>query len=119
VSIAPPQDRSGQPAPPREPLIVGGLRIDPATRTVSVSGDVIACTSMEYDLVEYLARKAGHIVPRDELSEAVCGRRASPLDRAVDVHVSHLRRKLRQHRHRIVTVRGIGYMLAPRHPLLG
>lgn len=95
-----------------EPLLVGELRIEPAARTVSLNGDVIACTSMEYAIVEYLARKAGDVVPRDELSEAVCGRVASPLDRAIDVHISHLRRKLRQHRHRIVTVRGVGYMLA-------
>jgi two-component system, OmpR family, response regulator CpxR len=86
--------------------------VDPAERSVAVNGNVIACTSMEYDILEYLARKAGDVVARDELSEAICGRVASPLDRAIDVHISHLRRKLCDYRHRIVTVRGVGYMLA-------
>jgi two-component system, OmpR family, response regulator CpxR len=95
-----------------DPLLVGELRVDPAARAVSLNGNAIPCTSMEYDIVEYLARRAGDVVPRDELSEAVCGRVASPLDRAVDVHISHLRRKLCAYRNRIVTVRGVGYMLA-------
>jgi DNA-binding response OmpR family regulator len=106
------RSRSGRREPAHEPLVVGEMRIDPATRTVSVNGDGIACTPTEYDIVEYLARNAGHVVRRDELSEAVCGRVASPLDRAIDVHVSHLRGKLRQHRQRIVTIRGVGYLLA-------
>jgi two-component system, OmpR family, response regulator CpxR len=97
---------------PHEPLDIGGIRVDPAARAVSVETDVIDCTSIEYDLIEFLARHAGRVVSREELCSAVCGRDASPLDRAVDVHISHLRRKLKHYRTRIVTVRGVGYMLA-------
>jgi hypothetical protein len=43
---------------------------------------------------------------------AACGREASPLDRALAVHISHLRRKLGRHAPQIVTVRGVGYMLS-------
>jgi two-component system response regulator CpxR len=111
------------PPPLPSPLDVGDLRIDGATRSVFVDAHAVNCTSIEFDILEELARAAGRVVSRDRLSAAVCGRAASPFDRAIDVHVSHLRRKLRPHRLRIVTVRGIGYMLAAplalRRPLLG
>jgi two-component system response regulator CpxR len=96
----------------RHALEVGDIRIEPATRIVSVNTKVIHCTAIEYDIVEYLARQAGTVVSRDELTMAVCGRHATPLDRALDVHISHLRRKLRHLGPRIVTVRGVGHMLA-------
>jgi two-component system response regulator CpxR len=90
------------------------LRIDPSTRSVVTDGNVAPCTPAEYDILECLTRAAGRVVSRDELSVAACGRPASPLDRAIDVHISRLRRKLRHHGRRIVTVRGAGYMLASR-----
>ena len=66
----------------------------------------------EFGVVERLARHAGSAVTRDDLSHAVCGRAASPFDRAIDVHVSRLRAKLGPHGPRIVAVRGVGYLLA-------
>ncbi|MGH8185280.1 MAG: winged helix-turn-helix domain-containing protein, partial [Steroidobacteraceae bacterium] len=63
----------------------------------------------------YLARDAGHVVSRDQLMGAVCRREASPLDRSLDVHISHLRRKLQRHGSQILTIRGVGYMLAAEH----
>jgi two-component system response regulator CpxR len=74
----------------------------------------VALTSIEYDLFEYLARAVGRVVAREELMSVVGRRDPSPFDRSVDVHISHLRRKLRAHARRIVTVRGVGYMLAAR-----
>jgi DNA-binding winged helix-turn-helix (wHTH) protein len=50
-------------------------------------------------------------VLRDDLTRAAWGRQASPLDRALDVHISRLRRKIAAGA-RIITVRGVGYMLA-------
>ena len=88
------------------------LRIDPSTRSVVTDGNVAPCTPAEYDILECLTRAIGRVVSRDELSVAACGRPASPLDRSIDVHISRLRRKLRHHGQRIVTVRGIGYKLA-------
>jgi DNA-binding response OmpR family regulator len=105
--------RSRRPlCPTREVVRVGDMRIDPTARTVSVNGNVVDCTTLEYDIVEYLARHAGTVVSRDQLFAAVCGRDASSVDRAIDVHISHLRRKLQPHGQRIVTVRGAGYLLA-------
>jgi two-component system response regulator CpxR len=101
-----------QNAPTSEVLIVGPIRIAPASRLVQVDGDDIDLTSIEYDVLEYLTREAGRVVSRDELTAAVWRREASPLDRSLDVHISHLRHKLHRHGRQILTVRGIGYMLA-------
>jgi len=93
-------------------LRVGTLVIDPASRSVRLDGLPVRCTGIEYDLLEHLARQAGNAVTREQLSRVVCGREPSPLDRAIDVHVSRLRRKLRTGGIRILTVRAVGYMLA-------
>jgi DNA-binding response OmpR family regulator len=97
---------------PRDFIDVGNIQIATASRLVWVDGCVVGLTSVEYDILEYLAREVGRVVSRDELMGASCRRQASPLDRALDVHISHLRRKLRQHGSHIRTVRGIGYMMA-------
>lgn len=104
--------RSRRPHAENAPIWVGDLRVDQATRSVSVNGEVIGCTPTEYEILEFLARRAGRVVPRDQLLAVACGRDASPLDRAVDVHISHLRRKLQPHGQRIVTMRGVGYLLS-------
>ena len=93
-------------------ILVGALRIDPCARSVTIDGMPIRCTGAEFSLLERLARDAGHVVPRDELMLAACDREASALDRALDVHISRLRRKLEPTIEQIVTVRGVGYMLA-------
>lgn len=102
-------------APPRQVLDVGDIQITPASRIVRIAGGVVDLTSIEYDILEYLARDAGHVVSRDELMGAVCRREASPLDRSLDVHISHLRRKLQRHGSQILTIRGVGHMLAAEH----
>ena len=78
--------------------------------------DMVQVTSTEYELLEYLVRHAGRIVPRDELMAVVCQREASSLDRSLDVHVSRLRRKLADRASTIRTVRGVGYMFGRRRP---
>ena len=67
-------------------------------------------TSTEYEILEYLVRHAGRIVPRDELMAVVCQREPSSLDRSLDVHISRLRRKLADRASLIRTVRGVGYL---------
>jgi two-component system response regulator CpxR len=67
---------------------------------------------LEFNLLEALMRAAGQVVTREELSEKVMGRRFSPFDRSIDVHVSNLRKKLGQNADaldRIKTIRGVGY----------
>ena len=69
-------------------------------------------TSVEFTLLEVLLRAAGQVVPREDLPKEVLGRRLSPYDRNIDVHISNLRRKLGHQQggtQRIKTVRGTGY----------
>ena len=89
----------------------GGVRLECAARQARVEGASVELTSVEFDLLEHLVRHAGRKVLRDDLTRAAWGRQASPLDRSLDVHISRLRRKIRAGA-RIVTMRGVGYMLA-------
>jgi two-component system response regulator CpxR len=91
----------------------GGVRLECASRQARVEGATVALTAVEFDLLEHLVRHAGRKVLRDDLTRAAWGRQASPLDRSLDVHISRLRRKIAGGA-RIVTVRGVGYMLASR-----
>ncbi|WP_422931870.1 response regulator transcription factor [Singulisphaera sp. PoT] len=91
-------------------LEVGRFRLVPGAREAFVDGTHVALTSLEYDILEYLARAAGRIVPRDELSIALFRRRASPFDRAIDTHIYNLRKKLGESGDAIGTVRSVGYL---------
>jgi two-component system response regulator CpxR len=95
-----------------ERLEVADLRLDPARRSARRAGQDVELTGIEFELLAVLVRSAGTVVPRDELSRSALGRRASPFDRSLDVHVSNLRRKLGplpDGGDRIKTVRGVGY----------
>jgi two-component system, OmpR family, response regulator CpxR len=103
-------------APEREPpLVVGDLRIDVGSRVVTVATGPIDLTGTEFEMLETLARHAGHVISREELCRRVLGRRLHPEDRSVDVHVSNIRRKVGRFpggEERIKTLRGSGYILA-------
>ena len=90
-------------------LEVNGVALDPGTREVIVDGKPIEVTTLEFDILEQLMRNAGHVVSRDGLMESLYNRKATPFDRSVDMHVSHLRRKLEGARPVIKTIRGAGY----------
>ncbi|AKF04907.1 response regulator transcription factor [Sandaracinus amylolyticus] len=99
----------------REVLSAGDLSLDVGARVVRRGGDEVTLTSVEFSLLELLLRTPGKIVTRESIAEQVLGRRFSPFDRSVDVHVSNLRKKLGPGaggRERIKTVRGAGYLLA-------
>ena len=66
-------------------------------------------TTFEFDILETLMRAAGRVVSRDDLMEELYGRKATPFDRSVDMHISHLRKKLEGDKPLIKTVRGVGY----------
>ncbi len=97
----------------RERLSIGDLDVDTGARTVRRAGEEVELTAVEFDLLETLVRAAGRVVKREELARRVLGRELSPFDRSLDMHVSHLRRKLRGRAgeaQRIKTVRGVGYL---------
>lgn len=99
-------------APPDE-IEIGGVRLNGARREVWCRGAQVLLTTAEFDVLEPLMRRAGRPVSRDELAAALYQRPASPYERALDVHVSHLRRKLQAAGvDAIRTVRGVGYLFA-------
>ena len=88
---------------------VNGISIDPGTRDVMRNGAAVEVTTFEFDILETLMRAAGRVVSRDDLMEELYGRKATPFDRSVDMHISHLRKKLETDKPLIKTVRGVGY----------
>ena len=88
---------------------VNGISIDPGTRDVMRDGVAVEVTTFEFDILETLMRAAGRVVSRDDLMEELYGRKATPFDRSVDMHISHLRKKLETDKPLIKTVRGVGY----------
>lgn len=88
---------------------LSGIRADLGSRSVTSEGRRIELTTMEFDLLWALMEAAGRVLSRDALLDRIDGRQAEPFDRAIDVHISHLRRKLGGETPCIRTVRGIGY----------
>ena len=89
----------------------GDVRLDPATRQVTVAGDPVALTPREFGLLEYLLRRPGRVVTKIEVLDHVWDAAADVNPNAVEVYVGYLRRKLG--RRLVETVRGVGYRLDP------
>jgi two-component system OmpR family response regulator len=97
----------------REQLVVGEVSVDLGSRRASVGERDVELTGLEFDLLVALMRRAGRVVPRSMLLELAGRSDVTVNDRAVDVHISHLRRKLGDDPPRwIKTVRGVGYVMA-------
>jgi two-component system response regulator CpxR len=92
-------------------LYAGSIRIDVSTREVWSADKAVELTGTEFDLLELLVRKKGNVVSREEITALLFEREATPYDRFLDVHISHLRTKLRGGRGLIRAVRGVGYVL--------
>jgi two-component system, OmpR family, response regulator CpxR len=90
-----------------------GVRLNPLTRQTWLQDEPLELTSLEFDILEILVRGAGRTVSRDELTGALHQRPSTPYERSLDVHVSHLRKKLEQGNQSLIrTVRGVGYQFA-------
>lgn len=97
-------------------LWVAGLEIDARSRQARLDGRGVELTVREFDLLLYLAERAGAVVSKRELLAEVWRQPAGGADKTVDVHLSWLRRKLgesAQHPRYLHTVRGAGVRLAP------
>jgi DNA-binding response OmpR family regulator len=94
------------------PIDLRGLRIDPAKRTVTRDGDVVATTYVEFEILHALAQAPGRVFTRDMLLSRVWGDSAFRDPRTIDVHIRHLREKIEadpKEPEFIFTVRGVGY----------
>ena len=89
-------------------VTIGGVALDPSTRTVTAHDKPIELTATEFDLLAYLMSRPGHVFSRDELLSRVWGYAAVVGTRTVDVHVAQLRAKLGDP-NPIQTARGVGY----------
>ena len=95
---------------------VNGVMLDPATRQVTMEGQPVDLTTFEFDILEYLMRAAGRVLSRDDLMENLYNRQATPFDRSIDMHISHIRRKLETKRPLIKTIRSVGYQFIQSPP---
>lgn len=107
-----PQGRTAQPA---QPTRDDALRIDRARHTVHVDGTELSLTYLEFELLAHLVAHPHRVHTREQLVAGVWGYGDHVGDgRTVDVHIARLRRKLGPaHRHRIVTIRRVGYKYEP------
>ena len=83
--------------------------------SVSVAGQVCDLTSYQFDLLVALAERAGRVLTRDQIMEAVRGRELDAFDRSIDVHMGRIRAAIEldaKSPKRILTVRGVGYVFA-------
>jgi two-component system response regulator CpxR len=97
----------------RSIVMVDDIEVDSGSRTVRRNGEIVALTTVEFDLLAALVRTAGSVVSRELLALDVLGRDFSPFDRSIDTHVYNLRRKLGpldDGTERIKGVRGTGYL---------
>jgi two-component system alkaline phosphatase synthesis response regulator PhoP len=90
---------------------LGNLRIDPAAREVWVGQQALGLRTQEFDVLWVLAENSGRVLTREKLLELAWGYDYYGQTRTVDVHISHLRRKLAGSQVKIETVSGVGYKL--------
>jgi two-component system, OmpR family, response regulator RegX3 len=103
--------RTATPAAPAEgPIEIGGVRLDPARRTVAVDGAPVELARKEFDLLALLMREAGSVVTRERLIDEVWDVNWFGSTKTLDVHVSALRKKVAPEL--IHTVRGVGFRFA-------
>ncbi len=88
------------------------MTLDPGTREVTAGGKKVDLTTFEFDILEMLMRSAGRVLSRDALMENFYNRKATPFDRSIDMHISHLRKKLEHGDALIKTIRGVGYQFS-------
>jgi len=108
--------RARQPEEHSEILQVGDIQVDLAGRAVTMEGNPVNLTRMEFDLLVALMRYPGRVYTRAQLLEQFLGIPYYEGDeRTVDQHIKNLRQKIEtdpHHPHYILTVRGVGYKVA-------
>ncbi|MDT9587049.1 MAG: envelope stress response regulator transcription factor CpxR [Candidatus Arsenophonus melophagi] len=93
---------------------VDGLQLNPGRQEASFNGNILDLTGTEFTLLYLLSQNLGHVVSREKLSQEVLRKRLTPFDRAIDMHISNLRRKLPARADSLPwfkTLRGRGYLM--------
>jgi DNA-binding response OmpR family regulator len=100
----------------RGEIVLGGLRVSAAAQQVTLDGEPVPLTTLEFELVHLLARHAGEVLSREEIFRSLRGIEYDGVDRSIDGRISKLRRKLKDDPSaptRIKTIWGKGYLLVP------
>ena len=112
--------RRGRAATDAPRLTLADLEVDLITRRVVRGGRLVDLTVREFELLEYLLRHNGQVVPREALARDVWKEtaRTTPLDNVIDVHIARLRRKVdNDERVKLIhTVRGVGFLMREGEP---
>ena len=95
-----------------EGVAVGRLRLSAATRRAWIEDQAIDITATEFDILDLLVRASGRVVTRDEVCGMLYQRQSTPFERAIEVHISRLRKKTAAAGVVIRSIRGVGYLLA-------
>ncbi|MDD7804335.1 MAG: response regulator [Endozoicomonas sp. (ex Botrylloides leachii)] len=93
-------------------LQLDDIGLNLSNREASIDGKPIELTATEFQVLKSLIEKAGELISRDDLTKIALNRRLTPYDRAIDMHVSNVRKKIGMRKNgqpRIKTVRGAGY----------
>ena len=93
-------------------IVFEGIVVNKADMSLKVDGEVVVMTRKEIELLCYLLTHRGQILSREHLLQNVWDSNGFVLERTVDVHITHLRKKLGQYGKRIVTKSGYGYMFS-------
>jgi DNA-binding response OmpR family regulator len=107
--------RRASPDSVEDRLTAPGLVVDVPARSVEAGGRAVDLTGLEFDLLVALMRRAGRVVPRTSLLEEAGRTDVTVSERTIDVHISHLRKKIGDKNREpplIRTVRGVGYVFA-------
>jgi two-component system response regulator VicR len=96
-----------------DPVTVGNVTLEPASRDVTVAGSRVRLRQREFDLLEAFLRHPNIVLDRERLLRLVWGQEYDGDTRTIDVHVAWLRDKLRDADAKIETVWGVGYKLVP------
>ncbi len=94
-----------------EVITIGDLVLDTGTRKVTVDGELLELTSTQFSVLEQLMRHAGNVISKEELTEIVLNRKLDAFDRSIDMHVSNIRKLLKEvsGKQPIKTIRNVGY----------
>lgn len=95
-------------------IVFDSIELHPKQQQATYKGNSLELTGTEYALLESLVTHAGQIVPREKLSSEILGKELTPYDRAIDMHMSNLRKKLPERTNDLPwfkTLRGRGYLL--------
>lgn len=90
-------------------IVHGDLRLDPASREVTMAGQPVELSAREFDLLHELLNHAGRVLTKTQIEERMYAWGNEIESNAIEVHIHHLRRKLRPEL--IRTVRGVGYLI--------